>query len=140
MKKPKVHVVLFLENDEFYNTLHYSSKNKKALDDIRKDLNTNGDVWDKESSPLTIRPYIKKFPEYYNNFFIFRTLHDNENNIPVEISEAFKLVLSYIDGVVDNSFYNHSCRYVSLIAQNIKKYRECYDITVEVLNSPRVGV
>jgi hypothetical protein len=67
-------------------------------------------------------------------------LVDHENDTSISQKEAFKLVLSYIDGVVDNSFYNHSCRYVSLMAQNIKKHRELYDITVEVLNTPQVGV
>jgi hypothetical protein len=80
------------------------------------------------------------WPEYFKNYFIFRSLVDHENDTSISQKEAFKLVLSYIDGVVDNSFYNHSCRYVSLMAQNIKKHRELYDITVEVLNSPRVGV
>jgi hypothetical protein len=64
MKKPKVHVVLFLENDDMYNTVWYTSTDKKVLNDIRKELDTNGYVWKKKEYPLIMKCVERSWPEY----------------------------------------------------------------------------
>lgn len=132
MEKPKVHIVLFTENDYFYSSLFYLSESKESLDIIRKDLNTEGDVWNKDDYPLSCKKQIDELkPNIFDNYFFFRCMHDNEKDIPVSLEECEELLASYSSGNVDAKFSNHQCQYVFLVAGNIRKHRSLFDITVE---------
>ena len=72
--KPKITTVWFKENDDYYNSFFMFSDSKDALDDIRKRLDTNGDVWDKQEYPLICKKIMKIHNKYFadNDYFFFR--------------------------------------------------------------------
>lgn len=141
MEKPKVHIVLFTENDYYYSSLFYLSESKEALDIIRSDLNTNGEVWDKDRYPeICKKQIVEKKPDIFDSYFFFRGMHDNEKDIPVSLEECEELLVSYSSGNVDTKFSNHQCQYVVLVAANIVKHRSLFDISVEkIINTVKLG-
>ena len=78
-EKAKVGLVWTKENDDYYNVFFFFGDNKEALDDIRKQLNTNGDVWDNDEYPLIVKKIKKIHHRHFDphKYFFSRNMNDN---------------------------------------------------------------
>lgn len=114
--KPKITTVWFKENDDYYNSFFMFSDSKDALDDIRKRLDTNGDVWDKQEYPLICKKIMKIHNKYFadNDYFFFRGMHDNESDIRVEEIVCQDLIDSLHNEQMALLHTGHECKFVSL--------------------------
>lgn len=119
--KPKVEVVFFKESEDYYNQVFYFSDDKNALDEIRKALNTNGDVWDKEEYPLIVKKLMKVHNKYWaaHDYFFFRTMHDNESDVRVEEDACQDLVDSLNNPQMALLHTSHENQYAKLHADMV---------------------
>jgi len=139
--KPVIGVVWFKESDDYYNQFHYFSDDNTALDDIRKALNTNGDVWDKEEYPLIVKKLMKVHNKYWaaHDYFFFRTMHDNESDVRVEEDVCQDLVDSLNNPQMALLHTNHENQYAKLHAEMIVRGDLCKKYDFQILDIVTLG-
>jgi hypothetical protein len=146
-EKPKITVVWFRENEDYYNSFFYFSNSKEALDRIRKDLDTNGDVWDKEEYPLICKKIMKIHNSYFaaNDYFFFRGMHDNETDVRVEEDVCQDLVDAFKNEQLSLLHTNHENKFAALHAKMIvqgvcQDYEFADPIIVTFTEIDRLGI
>lgn len=119
--KAEVGVVWFKENEDYFNSFFYFSNSKEALDRIRKDLDTNGDVWDKEEYPLICKKIMKIHNKYFAayDYFFFRGMHDNETDVRVEEDACQDLMDAFMNEQMALLHTNHENKFASLHAKMV---------------------
>jgi hypothetical protein len=120
-EKAEIKLVWFKENDDYYNVFFFFGDSKDALDDIRKKLDTNGDVWDNEEYPLIIKKIKKIHHKYFDEakYFFFRTMHDNETDARVEEDQCQDLVDSLENNQLCLLHATHEVKWAKLYAEMI---------------------
>lgn len=141
----KIKILFTKENEDYFNIFNFLSDDKIVLDDIRKALNTNGDVWNKEEYPSVFKSYIKKysiFSEYKH--FIFRTMNDVDVlNSEVSIQECESLI-KYIETKDESHIINifpHTCKYYNMFVELVKtNFFDNHELEFDVQEGVRLPV
>jgi hypothetical protein len=143
-------VVLFKENDKFYNTLFFFSS-KEIVEQIIEDIFKREDAQFYSEDPINsthhqiVSEHIKENLDLFSDvFFCYRTLthFDFYNNDKTNAStkDSISLLHSIKTGIVDTNMESIFMESVSKIVEAIQKGTfSNYEIEIEERESPTIG-